>query len=153
MMQVPAPSPTYLPGSPVRDFTSSPAAVVVDTIVRIVEVASRSLRRTDPTRSTIRPDKGRSACRLSSRWRPREHRHRYDPFGLKRCVFSTGPFVFYSAGSSECCRYAERRAANEQTPIRPRGPFAVAKGTAHWLVANHRAAYGLHASTDYIDQS
>lgn len=30
--------PTYLPGSPVSDLTSSPAAVVADTIVRTVEL-------------------------------------------------------------------------------------------------------------------
>jgi GDPmannose 4,6-dehydratase len=69
---------------------------------------------------------------------------------LKRYVFSTGPFVLYSAGSSECFGDTEGHAANEQTPFRPRSPYAVAKSTAHWLVANYRAAYELHASTGIL---
>jgi transposase len=38
MMQVPTPCPTCLPGSPVSNVTSFPAAVVADTIVRTVEL-------------------------------------------------------------------------------------------------------------------
>jgi GDPmannose 4,6-dehydratase len=37
-------------------------------------------------------------------------------------------------------------AANESTPFSPRSPYAVAKATAFWEVANYREAYGLFAS-------
>ena len=40
--------------------------------------------------------------------------------------------------------------ANEATPFRPRSPYAVAKATAHWLIANYREAYGMHASTGIL---
>jgi GDPmannose 4,6-dehydratase len=69
---------------------------------------------------------------------------------LEAIRFLDKPVRFYSAGSSECFGDAEGRAANEQTPFHPRSPYAVAKSTAHWLVANYRAAYGLHASTGIL---
>jgi GDPmannose 4,6-dehydratase len=37
-------------------------------------------------------------------------------------------------------------AADESTPFSPRSPYAVAKATAFWEVANYREAYGLFAS-------
>ena len=69
---------------------------------------------------------------------------------LEAIRFLDRPIRFYSAGSSECFGDTEGRAANEQTPFRPCSPYAVAKGTAHWLVGNYRAAYGLHASTGIL---
>ena len=57
---------------------------------------------------------------------------------LEAIRFLDRPIRFYSAGSSECFGDTEGRAANEQTPFRPRSPYAVAKSTAHWLVANYR---------------
>ena len=69
---------------------------------------------------------------------------------LEAIRFLDRPIRFYSAGSSECFGDTGGRAANEQTPFRPRSPYAVAKSTAHWLVANYRAAYGLHASTGIL---
>ena len=69
---------------------------------------------------------------------------------LEAIRFLDRPIRFYSAGSSECFGDTEGRAANEQTPFRPRSPYAVAKSTAHWLVANYREAYGLHASTGIL---
>lgn len=68
---------------------------------------------------------------------------------LEAIRFLDKPVRFYSAGSSECFGDTEGQPANEQTPFRPRSPYAVAKSTAHWLVANYREAYGLHASTAY----
>jgi len=56
----------------------------------------------------------------------------------------------YSAGSSECFGDTGSAAATEATPFHPRSPYAVAKATAHWLVANYREAYGLHASTGIL---
>lgn len=57
---------------------------------------------------------------------------------------------FYNAGSSECFGETGGVAATEFTPFRPRSPYAVAKSAAHWLVANYREAYQLHASTGIL---
>lgn len=57
---------------------------------------------------------------------------------------------FYSAGSSECFGDTADAAANESTPFRPRSPYAVAKATAYWAVANYREAYGLFACTGIL---
>lgn len=56
----------------------------------------------------------------------------------------------YNAGSSECFGDTAGVAANENTPFRPRSPYAVAKTTAHHLVANYREAYGLFACTGIL---
>lgn len=51
----------------------------------------------------------------------------------------------YNASSSECFGDTGGRPADEQTPFKPRSPYAVAKSAAHWMVANYRDAYGLYA--------
>lgn len=56
----------------------------------------------------------------------------------------------YSAGSSECFGDTGGRPADEETAFHPRSPYAVAKATAHWLVANYRDAYGLFACTGIL---
>jgi GDPmannose 4,6-dehydratase len=54
------------------------------------------------------------------------------------------PARFYHASSSEC--YGNTvQPATEETPFRPRSPYAVAKAAAHHAVANYREAYGLFA--------
>lgn len=60
------------------------------------------------------------------------------------------PTRFYNAGSSECFGNTEAGGATEDTPFRPRSPYAVAKAAAFWLVANYREAYGIHASTGIL---
>lgn len=57
---------------------------------------------------------------------------------------------FYSAGSSECFGDNGDMAADESTPFRPRSPYAVAKASAFWQVANYREAYGLYACTGIL---
>lgn len=57
---------------------------------------------------------------------------------------------FYNAGSSECFGDIRCGAADESTPFQPRSPYAVAKVTAHNLVANYRDAYGLFACTGIL---
>ena len=69
---------------------------------------------------------------------------------LEAIRFLDRPIRFYNAGSGECYGDTAGEAADEQTPFRPRSPYAVAKATAHWLVANYRDAYGLHASTGIL---
>lgn len=51
----------------------------------------------------------------------------------------------YNASSSECFGDTGTTPANEDTPFRPRSPYAVAKSAAHWAVANYRESYGLFA--------
>ena len=60
------------------------------------------------------------------------------------------PVRFYNAGSSECFGDISVVAADEGTLFQPRSPYAVAKATAHWLVANYRTAYGLFACTGIL---
>jgi GDPmannose 4,6-dehydratase len=57
---------------------------------------------------------------------------------------------FYNAGSSECFGDTGGMKADEETPFRPRSPYAVAKSSAHWIVANYREAYQLFACTGIL---
>ena len=57
---------------------------------------------------------------------------------------------FYNAGSGECFGDTGLAQASETTPFRPCSPYAVAKSAAHWLVANYRVAYKMHASTGIL---
>ena len=56
----------------------------------------------------------------------------------------------YNAGSSDCFGNTGGVPADEETPFRPRSPYAVAKATAFWEVANYREAYNLHACTGIL---
>lgn len=56
----------------------------------------------------------------------------------------------YNSGSSECFGETGDTPADEQTPFRPRSPYAVAKAAAYWQVANYREAYGLHACSGIL---
>jgi len=56
----------------------------------------------------------------------------------------------YNAGSSESFGDTGDSPANEQTPFRPRSPYAVAKAAAYWQVANYREAYGLFACSGIL---
>jgi GDPmannose 4,6-dehydratase len=60
------------------------------------------------------------------------------------------PIKLYNAGSSECFGNTGGMPADEQTPFRPRSPYAVAKATAFWEVANYREAYNLFACTGLL---
>ncbi len=54
---------------------------------------------------------------------------------------------FFNAGSGDCFGDTSLAAASEETPFFPQSPYAVAKASAHYLVATYRAIYGLHACT------
>jgi GDPmannose 4,6-dehydratase len=56
---------------------------------------------------------------------------------------------FYNAGSSEVFGNTPTP-ADEDTPFRPRSPYATAKAAAHYAVANYREAYGLFAATGIL---
>ena len=49
----------------------------------------------------------------------------------------------YNASSSECFGNTGGTPADEETPFRPRSPYAVAKAAAFWATANYREAYQL----------
>jgi len=68
---------------------------------------------------------------------------------LEAIRFTGKPIRFYNAGSSECFGNATT-ACDENTPFRPRSPYAVAKAAAHWQVANYREAYGLFACSGIL---
>lgn len=69
---------------------------------------------------------------------------------LEAIRFIGEPIKFYNAGSSECFGDIGDRPADENTPFRPRSPYAVAKATAFWQVANYREAYNLFASSGIL---
>lgn len=60
------------------------------------------------------------------------------------------PVRFYNACSSECFGNTNGEPAVEETPFRPRSPYAVAKSAAFWQVANYREAYGLFACSGIL---
>ena len=60
------------------------------------------------------------------------------------------PIKFYNACSSECFGDTGSRAANEETPFKPRSPYAVAKSAAFWQVANYREAYNLYSCSGIL---
>jgi GDP-D-mannose dehydratase len=61
-----------------------------------------------------------------------------------------GGIRFFSAGSSQCFRQTGEEPATEDTPLRPRSPYAVAKAAAFWQVATYREAYGMFACTGIL---
>jgi GDPmannose 4,6-dehydratase len=56
----------------------------------------------------------------------------------------------YNAGSTECFGDTGDDTANEDTQFHPRSPYAVAKASAFWTVANYREAYGMFACTGIL---
>lgn len=69
---------------------------------------------------------------------------------LEAIRFTGANIKFYNAGSSESFGDIGDIAADETTPFRPRSPYAVAKATAFWEVANYREAYGLFACSGIL---
>jgi GDPmannose 4,6-dehydratase len=57
---------------------------------------------------------------------------------------------FYNAGSSEVFGDIGDKPAVENTPFRPRSPYAVAKAAATWQVSVYREAYDLFACTGIL---
>jgi GDPmannose 4,6-dehydratase len=69
---------------------------------------------------------------------------------LEAIRFTGRKIRLYNAASSECFGNTGAEAANEETPFRPRSPYAVAKAAAFWAVANYREAYGLWACSGIL---
>lgn len=56
---------------------------------------------------------------------------------------------FYQASTSELFG-SSPPPQDENTPFRPRSPYAAAKLYAYWMTVNYREAYGLHASNGIL---
>lgn len=69
---------------------------------------------------------------------------------LEAIRFLERPIRLYNAGSGECFGNTNGTAADENTPFRPRSPYAVAKAASFWEVANYREAYGLYACSGIL---
>jgi GDPmannose 4,6-dehydratase len=70
---------------------------------------------------------------------------------LLEAIRFTGKNIrLYNAGSSECFGDLGGQAATEETPFRPRSPYAVAKAAGFWQVANYREAYGIFACSGIL---
>ncbi|HEY9810710.1 MAG TPA: GDP-mannose 4,6-dehydratase [Halomicronema sp.] len=69
---------------------------------------------------------------------------------LEAIRFTGGKIKLYNASSSECFGDTGEQPADEMTPFRPRSPYAVAKATAFWELANYREAYGLFACSGIL---
>ncbi|MBI4184555.1 MAG: GDP-mannose 4,6-dehydratase [Proteobacteria bacterium] len=61
-----------------------------------------------------------------------------------------GRVRFYQASTSELYGDTPVRPQNEETPFRPRSPYAVAKLYGYWITVNYRQAYGFHASNGIL---
>lgn len=69
---------------------------------------------------------------------------------LEAIRFVNRPIKLYNAGSSECFGETGNLPADENTPFRPRSPYAVAKAAAFWETANYREAYNLFACSGIL---
>jgi len=57
---------------------------------------------------------------------------------------------FFNAGSAECFGNIEKIVATEETSFSPMSPYAIAKSTAYWQVANYRECYKLFCCTGIL---
>ena len=64
---------------------------------------------------------------------------------LEAIRFTDLPIRFYNACSGECFGSTTEEGATEDTPFRPRSPYAVEKAAAFWEVDNYPVAYSLYA--------
>ncbi len=69
---------------------------------------------------------------------------------LEAIRFTGKKIKLYNASSSECFGDLGGQAATEETPFRPRSPYAVAKSAAFWQVANYREAYNIFACSGIL---
>jgi GDPmannose 4,6-dehydratase len=57
---------------------------------------------------------------------------------------------FFNAGSTECFGNTGDGVANEESALRPCSPYAIAKASAYWTVANYRSAYKMYSCTGLL---
>jgi GDPmannose 4,6-dehydratase len=68
---------------------------------------------------------------------------------LEAIRFHDSAIRLYNACSSECFGNT-LQPADENTPMRPRSPYAVAKAAAFWHVANYREGYNLYCASGVL---
>lgn len=69
---------------------------------------------------------------------------------VRDCRDRTGRDIrVFQAGSSEMYGSADAP-QNEDTPFKPRSPYAIGKVAAHWLAVNYREAYGLFVANGIL---
>ncbi len=125
--------------------------------VRVVSMAIADFRSVLQVLMRVQPDEiynlaGQSSVGLSFE-QPIEtlESHAIGTLNLLEAVrFLDRPIRIYNASSSECFGDIGTAAADETTPFRPRSPYAVAKATAFWTVANYREAYGVFACSGIL---
>jgi GDPmannose 4,6-dehydratase len=69
---------------------------------------------------------------------------------LEAIRFTGKQIRLYNASSSECFGDLRNDAATEDSPFRPRSPYAVAKAAAFWQVSNYREAYKIFACSGIL---
>lgn len=69
---------------------------------------------------------------------------------LEAIRFAGRATKLYNACSSECFGNTGQERAREDTPFRPRSPYAVAKAAAFWEVTNYREAYNLFSCSGIL---
>jgi GDPmannose 4,6-dehydratase len=69
---------------------------------------------------------------------------------LEALRFTKRATRFYNACTSECFGDIGARPADETFPFHPRSPYAVAKATSFWEVANYREAYRLYSCSGIL---
>lgn len=125
--------------------------------VRVAQMAPNDFRSVLQVLSKVRPDEiynlsGQSSVAVSFE-QPIET--------IESMVVATGNLLeairflqldvkFYNACSSECFGDTAGKPATELTPFHPRSPYAVAKASTYWLVANYREAYGIYACSGIL---
>jgi len=125
--------------------------------VKLLSMALNDFRSVLQVLATVKPDEiynlaGQSSVGLSFE-QPMEtlESHGLGTFNLLEGIrFLRHPTRLYNAGSSDCFGNTGGVAADETTLFHPRSPYAVAKSTAYWAVANYREAYNLHACTGIL---
>ena len=125
--------------------------------VRVVSIAPADFRSVLQQVSRIRPDEiyslaGQSSVGLSFE-QPVETLESIalGTMNLLEAIRFLGqPIRFYNAASGECFGDSGDAPCDEDTPFRPRSPYAVAKAAAYWAVANYRDAYSLFACSGLL---
>lgn len=125
--------------------------------VRLVSMSPMDFRSALQTISSVAPDEiynlsGQSSVGLSFEL-PVETTESIGTgvLNLLECIRFINPKIrFYNAGSSEVFGDLGEARASEDTPFRPRSPYAVAKAAATWEVAVYRESYGIFACTGIL---
>jgi GDPmannose 4,6-dehydratase len=125
--------------------------------VQLESVALNDFRSVIQILSKIQPDEiynlaGQSSVSLSFQQpvETQESVHLATLNLLEAIRFTGKPFKMYNACSSECFGDLGNQAADEETPFRPRSPYATAKAAAFWQVANYREGYGIFACSGIL---